>query len=126
MVEIIMGYKKNRVQIGKVSNRKEYLEITPYCEICGKTYPVAVHHHLKQGVRILDKEYTFDVMDGYSTLCHSCHAIVHTDKAQYDRRLLGKTFNGRLNWLHYSYWHELKNGKKPEYYIERKEVLFDE
>ena len=121
-----MGYKKNRITIGSVKNRKTYLEDTPYCECCGSNYRVSVHHHIKQQWRFNGQEYCLDIADNYSSLCLNCHSIIEHNESQYDRELFGKVFNGRLNWVTYNYWHELKNGKKPEYYIERKEVLFDE
>jgi hypothetical protein len=113
-----MGYKKYRTTIGSEKNRKEYFEHTPYCEICGSTYETAVHHHIPQQWKYRGDEYIIDLPENYSTLCRTCHGIVEHNESQYDRELFGRVFNGRLNWVQWRYWKTLKNGKKPEEYVE--------
>jgi len=106
-----MSYKASRIVIGDIANREAYLEEHPRCEICGSTYAVAVHHVYKQGKRYLNENYTIDLPECYFSLCNSCHAIIHTDKKQYDRRLFGQVLNGRLNWKSFEYWNTSKDGR---------------
>ena len=120
-----MGYKSNRITLGHIKNRREYLEQTPYCECCGSHYQLAVHHHIPQQWKHLGQEYVLDIDCNYSTLCRNCHSIIEHNKSQYNRQLFGKMFGTRLNWMHYDYWHTLKNGKDPEYYVERKDLLYE-
>jgi len=104
-----MVKKEHRITIGSIDNRADYLAEHPRCEICGDYGNV--HHHYKQGKRYLDKNYTIELPENYSTLCLQHHSIIHTDENQYNRRIWGQSHNGHMCWKDFSYWHEGKNGR---------------
>jgi hypothetical protein len=83
-----MSYKKNRIIIGDINNRKLYLEDNPYCSICGSSQ-VNIHHHYRLGKRYLDQNFEIELPENYSSLCLQCHSIIHTDENQYNRRIWG-------------------------------------
>ena len=122
-----MANRKHMVIIGDINNRKKYLEEFPYCQICGSSYGVAIHHHYKQNKRYLNENYSIELPENYSTLCSlRCHAIIHGNESQYDRELYGQAFNGKMNWHTFEYWHEGKDCRGfadivEEYLSERSE-----
>lgn len=107
-----MANRKHMVIIGDINNRKKYLEEFPYCQICGSSYGVAIHHHYKQNKRYLNENYSIELPENYSTLCSlRCHSIVHTDENQYNRRIWGQAHNGHICWKDFDYWKTSKDGR---------------
>jgi hypothetical protein len=104
-------YDKNCIQIGNPEIRKQILEETPYCAICGSNYMIACHHHYKKKKRYLDQNYIIDLPECLSVLCNVCHSIIHTDENQYSRRIWGQSHNGRMCWKDFDYWHTGKEGR---------------
>ena len=77
-------------------NNDEYLDVTTnkkykpkkYCELCGASYPLTIHHKLLQNKCIRDlnakikfpKTYTQEFINANQklfTLCLNCHANIH-------------------------------------------------
>lgn len=99
-----MNYKRDRIIIGNKENREEYLADVPWCECCGKVFPLEVHHHIRQQQRIGSERYTIDLPCNYSTLCRICHGIIENSERQYNRELLGDKTDKP-----FSYWQALKD-----------------
>ena len=106
-----MNYKKNRQIIGSIKNRDIYIARKPYCEICGATFPIAIHHHIDQ--QKIQIEYPCN----YTVLCHThngnannCHGKLDK-KSQFIREARinpQSDFNGMSNSELYDYLKKLK------------------
>ena len=113
-----MSYKKYRTYLNSKHEaitekqakalRLDYFHMHPYCECCGISSYLSVHHHIKSQYQYHGEVYSLEIEPNYSVLCLDCHQQIHASSNQYERNHKS---------IPKEYWCSLKDGNLPEFYI---------
>ena len=64
----------------------EIVEAEPYCQLCGSTYNLHIHHiYYRSQLGLTEKR-------NLIRLCEECHRMVHSNKKKWQSMLLNKQY----------------------------------